>query len=80
MFLPAIELFDAELFSTMRSEAVTMDPQQRLLLAAAHEALACGGGGAEAVFGRTVGAFVGIAGERQWQLGGGPCSTRVHGD
>lgn len=55
-----MELFDAELFATMRSEALTMDPQQRLLLHAAHEALP---GGPGAASGRAVGAYVGIAGE-----------------
>ena len=63
VFLPHVELFDAELFSTMRTEAVTMDPQQRLLLHAAHAALSCAGaGGPAAAFGRAVGAYVGIAG------------------
>ncbi len=58
-----MELFDAELFSTMRTEAVTMDPQQRLLLHAAYAALSCAGaGGPAAAFGRAVGAYVGIAG------------------
>ena len=55
-----MELFDAEAFSVMRAEAQTMDPQQRLLLHGSLEAL---GGGAAAVFGRAVGAYVGIAGE-----------------
>ena len=58
-----MELFDTELFSTMRTEAVTMDPQQRLLLHAAYAALSCtSAGGPAAAFGRTVGAYVGIAG------------------
>ena len=55
-----MELFDAEAFSVMRAEAQTMDPQQRLLLHGSLEAL---GGGAAAVFGRAVGAYVGIAGD-----------------
>ena len=67
VFLPDVELFDAELFSVMRTEAVTMDPQQRLLLHAAHESLAQGGGAA-AAFGRAVGAFVGIAGGYWWAV------------
>ena len=66
-FLPDVELFDSELFGVMRTEALTMDPQQRLLLHASYEALAAGsagagGAGPAAVFGRAVGAFVGIAG------------------
>ena len=53
-------MFDAEAFALMRTEALTMDPQQRLLLHAVHDALALNPG---AVFGRNVGAYVGIAGE-----------------
>ena len=60
VFLPDVELFDGELFGVMRSEALTMDPQQRLLLHAALEALPAGSG---RVAGRSVGTFVGIAGE-----------------
>lgn len=63
MFLSGVELFDAKLFGMMRSEALTTDPQQRLLLHSAHEALSSGGSGPADASGRTVGAFVGIAGE-----------------
>lgn len=63
VFLPEVELFDAELFGLMRSEALTTDPQQRLLLHASHEALSSSGAGPAGAFGRAMGAFVGIAGE-----------------
>ena len=63
VFVPHVEVFDAELFGVMRTEALTMDPQQRLLLHAVHEALSDGAGGPAAAFGRGVGTFVGIAGE-----------------
>lgn len=58
VFMSGVELFDMEVFSIMRTEALTMDPQQRLLLQTCWEALP---NGPSAVQGRHSGAFVGIA-------------------
>jgi len=60
VFMNHVEFFDSELFGIMKSEAIAMDPQQRLLLLQSYHALSCIGGVA-AVFGRQVGAFIGIA-------------------
>lgn len=60
VFMKNVEYFDSELFGIMKSEALAMDPQQRLLLQQSYDALS-GIGGVATVFGRQVGAFVGIA-------------------